>query len=177
MSEIWKDIPGHEGLYQASDHGNIRSLDRTIKVRNRWGAITERTIKGVILRPCSNLKRGGYRQVSLSPKTQRRVAVLVAAAFLGPRPVGMEVCHNDGNSTNDAAKNLRYDTPKGNAMDQIAHGTRGRGEKHSQARLTTSDVLFIRSDKFAPRQELAKMFGVDVRHIDSIRSGRRWKYV
>lgn len=30
MSEIWKDIPGYEGMYQASNIGRVRSLDRVV---------------------------------------------------------------------------------------------------------------------------------------------------
>ena len=32
--EIWKDVPGYEGMYQASNLGNIRSLDRVIIRKN-----------------------------------------------------------------------------------------------------------------------------------------------
>ena len=31
MNEIWKDIEGYEGLYQASSEGRVRSLDRVVK--------------------------------------------------------------------------------------------------------------------------------------------------
>ena len=30
MKEIWKDIPGYEGYYQASNLGNLRSLGKKI---------------------------------------------------------------------------------------------------------------------------------------------------
>ena len=39
MKEIFKDIKGYEGLYQVSNLGNIRSLDRKIKNRNLKGKI------------------------------------------------------------------------------------------------------------------------------------------
>ena len=32
MEEIWKNIKGFEGLYQISNFGNVKSLDRTVKV-------------------------------------------------------------------------------------------------------------------------------------------------
>jgi len=30
VEQQWKDIPGYEDIYQISDMGNVRSLDRTI---------------------------------------------------------------------------------------------------------------------------------------------------
>ena len=30
--EIWKDIEGYEGLYQVSNLGNIKSLDKIVKI-------------------------------------------------------------------------------------------------------------------------------------------------
>lgn len=35
MNEIWKDITGYEGLYQVSNLGNVRSLDREINYNNQ----------------------------------------------------------------------------------------------------------------------------------------------
>jgi hypothetical protein len=53
----------------------------------------------------------------------RKVHQLLAEAFLGPRPEGMEVCHGDGNLMNCTLENLRYDTRGGNERDKRLHGT------------------------------------------------------
>lgn len=50
MSEVWKVIPGYEGLYQASNLGRIRSKDRTIAQVSRYGTPIERKLKGRILK-------------------------------------------------------------------------------------------------------------------------------
>lgn len=34
MEEIWKDIVGYEGLYQVSNLGNIRSVDRVVEYKD-----------------------------------------------------------------------------------------------------------------------------------------------
>nr|WP_232111245.1 HNH endonuclease signature motif containing protein [Nocardia wallacei] len=47
---------------------------------------------------------------------------LVAEAFIGPRPEGLQVCHNDGDPTNNMLANLRYDTPSENQTDIVRHG-------------------------------------------------------
>jgi hypothetical protein len=70
---------------------------------------------------------GGYPQVSLAGSGRKpeghRVYNLVAAAFLGPKPPGLEVCHDDGDASNTAADNLRYDTRTANERDKQLHGT------------------------------------------------------
>jgi hypothetical protein len=52
----------------------------------------------------------------------RHVHVLVAEAFHGLRPEGLQVRHLDGVKTNNAARNLRYGTPAENAQDAVRHG-------------------------------------------------------
>lgn len=51
--EIWKDIPGHEGRYQVSDEGRVRSIDRPVRVVFQ-GIDTVRIAKGKVLRPGRN---------------------------------------------------------------------------------------------------------------------------
>jgi hypothetical protein len=77
-----------------------------------------------ILRPCVNPH--GYHNHTLfvagSP-IFTTAHVLVATAFIGPRPEGMEVCHNDGDPGHNALANLRYGTRSENARDMLLHGT------------------------------------------------------
>jgi hypothetical protein len=53
----------------------------------------------------------------------------VAEAFHGPRPVGLEVRHLDGDSLNNAASNLRYGTRTENLLDAVEHGTHYNAKK------------------------------------------------
>lgn len=131
MTEIWKDIPGFEGYYQASSSGNIRSLSRRIVQSNG----NEYQFTGRILKPFV-VKRFGnpsYKQYTLWKDGVRRVAFgrkLVAETFLGPRPEGMEVCHNMPNSSlDDSVKNLRYDTHYNNMQDIKRHKTHNNSIK------------------------------------------------
>ena len=57
--EIWKDVPGYEGYYQASNLGRVRSLDRTIIDKNGCSKFYK---KKVIV---GSYNKGGYRQTSL----------------------------------------------------------------------------------------------------------------
>ena len=118
--EQWRDIPGHPG-HQVSDHGRVRSLDRTITTAN--GHV--RHYKGKILRTPLH-PQTGYPHVNLWNRGEsqvRYVHSLVAETFIGTRPDGMEVCHNDGNKTHNNVANLRFGTQSENTLDRVAHGT------------------------------------------------------
>ena len=63
--------------------------------------------------------------------------ILVAKAFLGPRPKGMVINHKDGNNLNNAAKNLEYVTPKRNqehASEMGLRPTKRNGRWHRKWR-------------------------------------------
>lgn len=123
--EQWLPVVGYEGLYEVSDHGNVRGLDR--KVNCNGGTRIQRgtTIVGEI-------SDKGYRRVLLWRSSQRKkcsVSALVAEAFFGPRPRGMEVCHNNGDSLDNWWGNLRYDTHPANIRDAVQHGTQREARK------------------------------------------------
>ena len=173
--ETWKAVPGFEGLYEVSDLGRVRSLDRTIE-----RATGPATYRGRVLRQ-SVREVGGYASVGLSDhgvQSTHLVHELVAAAFLGPRPLGMHVCHNDGAAANNVAANLRYDTPVGNHADKLRHGTLKHSEAHHNARLNREQIAEIRR-RYASgiKEDLATEFGVNANHIYRIAVRKRWAHV
>lgn len=106
--EIWRDIPGYEGLYQASNLGRVRSLDREVK--HNYGGVAVK--KGKILTP-----RHERAQVTLNKDGIRSyylVSRLVYSAFYGPIPEGMQVNHISEDFTDDRLENLNLMTPKEN---------------------------------------------------------------
>jgi hypothetical protein len=85
-----------------------------------------------ILHPA--VSSSGHLGVRLFVKDQERaisksVHALVANAFIGPRPTGMEVCHRDGNPANNELANLRYGTRSENVLDQVRHGVHAQAGK------------------------------------------------
>lgn len=117
-SETWRPVLNFEGYYKVSDHGNVRSLDRDVYA----GRGRTRKSLGRVL----SIYRGNYSKVRLKVDGSgwtKNVHSLVAAAFIGPVPEGLEVCHNNGDPHDNRLTNLRYDTRSGNMHDRIVHGT------------------------------------------------------
>lgn len=109
--EIWKDIDGYEGLYQVSNKGNIRSLNR--KVIYVDGRVFK--YKGKILKKSLNR---GYEYVKISKGSvikTFKVHRLVAQAFIS-NPLNLEqVNHKDETKTNNNVSNLEWCSAKYNS--------------------------------------------------------------
>lgn len=126
MTEEWRAIAGWVGRYEVSSLGRVRSVPRlTVTAR---GATYR--YPGVVLTPA--IGGNGRPVVTLahgSRRTSRSVHILVAEAFLGPCPDGLWCCHDDGDLLNNAASNLRWDTPSSNVHDEVMHGTHRNSRK------------------------------------------------
>lgn len=128
--EQWLPVVGYEGIYEVSDHGRVRSVERT--VRRKDGRT--RVWKGRVLKPSVGRRepRISYPRVSLQFERRVRgvrVHVLVLEAFVGPRPKGWVACHNDGDINNNRLSNLRWDTYSSNNHDMVTHGTQWQSRK------------------------------------------------
>ncbi len=119
--EQWKPVVEYEGLYEVSDLGRVRSVERlaidSIGRQRRYpGALRKVTFDPTRGRRMVSLKTGGQAR-SLS------VSVLALRAFVGERPDGLYACHNNGDPEDDRLTNLRWDTPQENNNDAVRHGT------------------------------------------------------
>lgn len=119
--EILKDIPGHEGRYQVSDEGRVRSLDRLVRVVCQ-GIDTVRIAKGKVLRPGRN--GSGHVTVALGKGNSRQVHQLVLEAFVGQCPSGCEVLHLNHCHADNRLANLRYGTRSENLRMDYQAGRR-----------------------------------------------------
>lgn len=116
--ETWKDIPGYEGLYEASTHGRIRSADGKTTHTEKHGM---RRWKSRILKGRGEHNINGYR-VSLWKDGSAKdwlVCRLVGITFLGDPPrQDWTINHIDGNRRNNSVDNLEWLT----LADNIRHG-------------------------------------------------------
>ena len=122
--EIWKDIPNYEGLYQASNLGNIRSLDRIRKQYNHNGIATVK-YKGKILK--QQIKRGtGYYVVRLYDNNKKSktklVHRLIAETFIQNKNNFPVINHIDGNKKNNNITNLEWCTQSHNVKESYRLG-------------------------------------------------------
>lgn len=162
----WKSVLGFEGWYEVSDRGLVRSVPRTVHFSD--GRV--RKYKG---RRLSSYPDGfGYRKVTLKRNgewARIHVHVLVAAAFKGPRPEGMQVRHYDGNHLNNRPDNLVYGTSLENHADTKRHGRVRRFRKLSDA--AVAEIRNARGK--ATGRELALQYGTSTTHVCNIQLGRR----
>lgn len=131
MTEVWKDIAGYEGLYQVSNFGRVRSLDRYVPHKS----FGKKFCKGCIMSEHTN--NAGYKTVNLCKDNRYKsydINRLVALAFVPIRePDKTEVNHKDENKMNNQVDNLEWVTKSENE----AHGTK----KERQAQKIRIPVL------------------------------------
>ena len=174
-AEEWKPVPGYEGRYEVSNLGRIASLPN------------KRRHSRLIMKQAPH-KRTGYLLINLTNtgddgKWRQKsfwVARLVALAFHGePLDASFEVCHKDGCCTNNAANNLRWDTPTANNADKKLHGTDNGGSKNPRAKLSESEVRSIKQRFRSGHDvgEIASDHNVEVTTIKSIKNGQNWSHI
>lgn len=177
MTETWKSVVGWETHYEVSDAGRVRRIGGQVMV--------------------GGLGSKGYRIVTLcrdgSGKTFN-VHSLVAGAFIGTRPDGLQINHKDGNPLNNAADNLEYVTAAQNSAHAVEHGLRPEGDRHwtrrkpdavrrgeanGNARLTPEKVVLAREMRAAgaPLALIGKCIGVSDVCVSNILRGRTWRHV
>ena len=151
--EIWKDIKGHEGLYQVSNLGRIKSFCK------RYPRELANTIS----------KNTGYAFVTLCKNKQRKnfaVHGLIARAFILNPEHKPFVNHKDGNKLNNNIKNLEWVTPSENAQHTFDIGLSKSGSESPKAKFTKEEVKLIRKiyksgDTHYGSVAIAKKFNVN----------------
>ena len=146
--EEWRDIPGFDGFYQASDWGRIRSF-----YRNNGG---NDNIPKRADRP-HFLKRNGVR-------TPMTVGQAVASAFFGELPPGTVACHKDGDTTNDCLWNLEIR----DSLTQFRMYARNNFTKQNRTPVVKIDRNLLVIDAYPSIAAAARANG--------FRRGQMWKF-
>lgn len=118
----WLPVKNYEGLYEVSESGEVRSVDRILPITNQ----KERLFKGRLIYQGSNVQVG-YKQVSLwknNKNTIHYVHRLVAEAFIPNPDSKPEINHIDGNRCNNLVENLEWVTSSENSYHASNTGLR-----------------------------------------------------
>lgn len=170
--EEWRVVGKYSGRYEVSSLGQVRIAKS--HVPKRIGTLRRLVVD-----------QYGYITVAMSAGGIRHtefVHGLVAAAFIGPRPHGMEVNHKNGNKSDNRPCNLEYVTPSENARHAIRTGLAvpRRGAENGNSKFTESTISALRSDhatKHWTLDELAAMYSMSKKSVQNITKGRSWKHV
>lgn len=178
--EVWKDIKGYEGIYQVSNFGQVRSLDRWIIRKDEEDL---RFVKGKILK-LSYLTKSRYPAVKLWKRNigkHHYLHRLILSHFgIPPTNGSVEVCHYDGDEQNFQLSNLRWGTKRDNASDRARHGTVALGERCGSSKLTEEQVREIKEGYIPYKvsaRELSNRYGVHINTVYAILGEKTWKGV
>lgn len=174
--EIWKDVPGYGGHYQASSLGRIRVKERTVRKWHKSGKHITQNYKQRILNPTKADKYGhlsvhiGYEGKKITAFVHR----LVLFAFVGPAPHGMECCHKNGIAWDNRPSNLRWCTHASNNRDRLKHNRYSIGDEHPMAKFSNNIILDVYKylKNGGTGVEASELFGISTTHISRIKNGK-----
>lgn len=174
MNEKWKNIPGFENKYQVSDTGIVRSLPRIV---DRGTKGLRKTRLKIISQSVSNTN-SPYKRCTLFKNSVRHykdVHVLVALAFIGPRPHDHEIHHIDGNRLNNNLSNIAYLT----IAEHRATRNMPKGSQHPNSVLTEQEVIALRQDHKSglTYKQLGVKYGVSTMSSWRIARRKAWTHI
>lgn len=153
MKEIWKDIPGCEGLYQVSNFGRVKRNNKTIK-------------------PC--LLKNGYFVFNISLNNKEATAYVhrcVAQAFVPNLDNKGQVNHIDGDKTNNHVSNLEWVTKSQNAIHSLYV------LKNSHGAVKVKPVKCVETGEiFDSAVKAHEKYGISARHIGAVARGDAHKH-
>lgn len=179
--EQWKDIDGFEGVYQVSNYGRVKSLDRIVEHVGKKSMMWKQFKKGRIIKPVKDDK--GYLMIRLhtDKKYCIRIHKLVAETFIQRIEGKSEVNHKDGNKENCHVDNLEWCTRLENI--QHAHKT-GLMTKLPPKAVQMLDKEGNLLKEFYSIHEAKRETGADPTNIVKVCKGERkthkgyqWRYV
>ena len=175
--EIWKDIEEFEGLYQVSNLGRVKSLERYVNHKR----YKKQLIKERIIKPTLSFDKyyyvGLYKNGNVKNVTIHR---LVCLSFLQKTNKKKEVNHKNGIKTDNRVENLEWCTRSHNILHAFKNGLKHgpKGEKNGKSKLTEKEVIKIKySYKELNVAEIAKIYNVTETASYDITSNKSWKHI
>lgn len=125
----------------------------------------------------------GYGQINVGKRKRRLVNHIILEKTIGEAPIGKPLAlHNcaKGHLGCCNPNHMYWGDKKDNGADMVDHGTSLKGERHSQARLTVTDVHYMRRmyrEGRASQAELARKFGVATETARCAIIGKSWSWL
>lgn len=189
MLEVWKDIPGYEGLYQVSNLGRVKGLENEFYIVGfGFKKFEERILK-------LNKTTDGYHRVTLCKNKEReycRVHRLVAEAFIDNPENKPFIDHINTIRTDNRVENLRWVTRRENnnnpctkvKMKNSAKQTYKKREiqpyeKQEKPVLCVETGFIYKSLSEAARQTSIPIAGISKACLGQLKTshGYHWKFI
>ena len=181
--EIWKDIINYEGIYQISNLGRVKSLERIVP----YGAVASRKEREKILKPrhAGYSSREGIPYLSVAlfkNKVRKQFSIhrLVAESFCDNSQNKPEVNHIDNNPSNNCANNLEWVTTQENIAHRHKQGrsSSAKGVDNPNSKISEEDVNQIRkllNESKLSQQKIADMFSINQGTVSKIKLNKTYK--
>lgn len=180
MQEIWKDIEGYEGLYQVSNLGRVKSMERYVINHSGVSYLIHEKIRKATEKKDKN-KKQGYMHIALYKNNKGKnyyVHRLVAEAFIENPENKKTVNHINGNKHDNRVENLEWLTYSENnvhAIEKGLNGTEQRRNKKGSMPVAQYDKDMNLIAIYPSMREAERQTGVDCRSIGKgVLKG--WKY-
>lgn len=165
--EVWRDIPGFEGIYEASSLGRIRTAYGKTTWSSRYGC--NRVWKQRVLKPKFAKQKGRLRldaRVTLykdGVASTHLVSRLVASTFIG-NTERLTVNHKDGNPQNNCIDNLELVSMEENFEHARVHGLLSASRKGIKIKNTETEQVF----EFSSLTDASRFLGFNSKYMSEV---------